>query len=340
MGGAALAQDADKKPAKKPAKKRAPRRRKSDPKTREISVIVPVFDEAGTLEELVQRVAEALSERDHEIVLVDDGSTDGSTDLIRKLAAEKDRVKGVIFRGNFGKAAALTAGFDNSTGRLIVTMDADLQESPEEIPDLLRGLAEGADIVSGWRHRRNDPWHKRWPSRLYNRVTARLTKVHIHDHNCGFKAYRREVWEEISIYGELHRYIPALAAWRRFSVRECKITHRPRRYGSSKYGVLRLFKGFLDLLTVLLLTRFLSRPLHFFGVVGSATASVGFAICAYLTALKLFWGEELSGRPLLLFGVLSIVVGIQLVSIGLLGEMLGHLHRERPEYSVKDVVGG
>jgi glycosyltransferase involved in cell wall biosynthesis len=305
----------------------------------EVSVVVPVLDEAGTLRELVERAGKALQGRDYEIILVDDGSTDGSTEAIRELAASDARVRGIILRGNFGKAAALTAGFEESSGRSIVTIDADLQESPEEIPALLGRLDEGFDVVSGWRRQRNDPWHKRLPSRLYNAVTSLATGVYLHDHNCGFKAYRREVWEEISVHGELHRYIPAMAAWRRFRVAETPVTHSPRRYGRSKYGLKRLLKGFLDLLTVLLITRYMARPLHLFGGAGAAMSATGFLVCLYLTALKLVWGERIGDRPLLLLGVLLIVVGIQLVSVGLLGEMLGHLHRGRREYSVKEVLG-
>ncbi len=305
-----------------------------------LSIVIPVFNEVESLEALHQELGEVAVAEGYklDIIFVDDGSTDGSTELLRQLAEGDPKVKAVIFRGNFGKAAALSAGLGHCTGKYVVTIDADLQESPGQIPEMLAKIADGADVVSGWRATRNDPWHKRWPSKIYNRVTSAVTRVPLHDHNCGFKAYRREVWEEISIHGELHRYIPALAAWRGFKVVEIEVAHRPRGYGRSKYGVTRLFKGFLDLLTVMLLTRYLARPLHLFGVAGIFISGAGFAACGYLTLLKLFTGESIGGRPLLLLGVLLIVVGMQLVVMGLLGEMVAHLNRGQTEYSVREVV--
>jgi glycosyltransferase involved in cell wall biosynthesis len=305
----------------------------------DVTVLVPVMDEAETVEELARRVSVVLdaAQRSHEIVFIDDGSCDDTVGRVRAAHAADSRVKLVRLRRNFGKAAALSAGFDHSRGRLIVTMDGDLQDDPDEIPRFLDTLESlDLDLVSGWKRKRHDPLSKRLPSRLFNWVTRKLASVELHDFNCGFKAYRREVLEQVSIYGELHRYIPVLASRRGFRVGEIAVQHHPRLHGRSKYGWDRLYKGLLDLITVLFITRYTRRPLHLFGVVGLLSAGVGFVICAYLAALW-FVGEPLSNRPLLLLGVLMILVGIQVLTTGLIGEMITYKNFRRVDsYSIKE----
>ena len=303
---------------------------------------MPVLDEAPTVGELSARVAAVLDllGRSFEVVFVDDGSRDGTAGAVRAAHEIDQRVRLVRLRRNFGKAAALTAGIDAARGAVIVTMDGDLQDDPDEIPRLLAALEDGGlDLVSGWKRRRRDPVSKRWPSRLFNWVTRRMARVDLHDFNCGFKAYRREVLDEIAIYGELHRFIPVLASRRGFAVGEIEVTHHPRRHGVSKYGLDRLYKGFLDLLTVLFLTRYTPRPLHLFGLAGVVCFLAGTGINLYLAWIW-FGGQNLSNRPLLLFGVLLMILGIQLLSTGLIGEMITHSSfRRRASYSVRERVG-
>jgi glycosyltransferase involved in cell wall biosynthesis len=307
----------------------------------DLSVLVPVLDEVDSIDELAARVtavAESLG-LSFEIVFVDDGSRDGTTDRVRGAHQRDPRVKLVRLRRNFGKAAALCAGFDHCRGRLVLTMDGDLQDDPDEIPRLLEALeADDLDLVSGWKRQRNDPVTKRWPSRLFNWVTRRVARVPLHDFNSGFKVYRREVLEQVSIYGELHRYIPVLASRRGFRVGEIEVLHHPRRHGASKYGWDRLYKGLLDLITVLFITRYTRRPLHLFGVFGLLFLGLGFAVNLYL-AILWFQGQTLSNRPLLLFGVLLMVLGFQIITTGLLGEMITFKSFRRTDsYSVKELV--
>lgn len=305
-------------------------------------MLVPVLDEADTVEELAVRVGAVLDGigKSCEIVFIDDGSRDGTAAAVRRAHQADPRVKLLRLRRNFGKAAALTAGIEASRGALVITMDGDLQDDPDEIPRFLAKLEdEGLDLVSGWKRRRRDPVSKRYPSRLFNWVTRRLARVDLHDFNCGYKAYRREVLDEISIYGELHRYIPVLASRRGFAVGEIEVTHHPRRHGVSKYGLDRFYKGFLDLLTVLFITRYTPRPLHLFGAGGMACFLAGLGINLYLAVLW-FGGRNLSNRPLLLLGVLLMLLGIQLLSTGLIGEMITHnSFRGRESYSVKERLG-
>jgi glycosyltransferase involved in cell wall biosynthesis len=305
----------------------------------EISVIIPVLDEAETVGELARQIADVLDRlgRSFEILFVDDGSGDGTPARVRDARARDPRVKLVRLRRNFGKAAALSAGFDHSQGRIIVTMDGDLQDDPEEIPRFLELLEEkDLDLVSGWKRRRMDPASKRLPSRLFNWATRRLAQVDLHDFNCGFKAYRREVLAEIAVYGELHRYIPVLASRRGFAIGEIEVQHHPRRHGVSKYGWDRLYKGLLDLITVLFITRYTRRPLHLFGSFGLLFLVAGFLIDAYL-AVAWVYGADLSDRPLLLLGVLLILLGIQVLTTGLIGEMITFKNfRRRDSYSIKE----
>jgi len=305
----------------------------------EVSVILPVLDEVDSLDVLHRELTEVLEHlgRPYEIIFVDDGSRDGSFERIEKLHRSDDRVRCLSFRRNFGKSAALAAGFREARGEIVVTLDADLQDDPAELPRLIGRLEEGGlDLVSGWKHDRQDPRSKTWPSRLFNRVTSYLTGVRLHDFNSGFKVYRREVVEELRLYGELHRFIPALAAWRGFRVAEVPVHHRPRRFGRSKFGSARFWRGCLDLVTVLFLTRYTRRPLHLFGGLGLIAWTVGFAANAYLTALWLSGVHPIGNRPLLAFGVLSMLVGAQFFAVGLLSELvLSYQTRSADEVSVR-----
>lgn len=305
----------------------------------DVSVLVPVLNEAESVAELVDRlrkVFEGLG-RSFEIVFVDDGSVDETVEKIREENAADGRVKMVRLRRNFGKAAAITAGVEASRGRLIVTIDGDLQDVPEEIPRFIDKLeSEDLDLVSGWKKNRQDPLSKRLPSKLFNAVTGWLAQVELHDFNCGFKLYRREVLEQVSVYGELHRYIPVLASRQGFKIGEIKVAHERRRHGVSKYGWDRFYKGLLDLITVLFITKYTRRPLHLFGGIGLAAIAGGFLIDAYLAVLW-FFGQPLSNRPLLFLGILLMVLGFQVLTTGLLGEMITFKNFRRGDsYSVKE----
>ena len=308
----------------------------------DITVLVPVLDEEATVHELVERVCATLDGRGQsfEIVFVDDGSRDSTCRRIREANARDPRVKLVRFRRNFGKAAALSAGVEHSRGAIVITIDGDLQDLPEEIPRFLDRLEQDdLDLVSGWKRDRQDPPSKRYPSKLFNWVTRRLAQVELHDFNCGFKAYRREVLEEVAIYGELHRYIPVLASRRGFRIGELPVAHARRQHGRSKYGWDRLYKGLLDLITVLFITKYTRRPLHLFGVFGLGAFGTGFGINLYLAILWLFFDEPLSNRPLLLLGVLLMVLGFQVLTTGLIGEMITFkTFRRQHSYSIRELV--
>ena len=307
----------------------------------EVSIIVPVLNEAGTVLELSRRVAEVMERIGHrfEILFVDDGSSDETRQRVKEAHEIDDRVKLVSLRRNFGKAAALCAGFDHSSGQILITMDGDLQDEPDEIPRFLEKLeSENLDLVSGWKQQRQDPASKRYPSRLFNWVTRKLASVDLHDFNCGFKAYRREVLDEIALYGELHRYIPVLASRRGFALGELSVVHHPREHGTSKYGWDRYYKGLLDLITVLFITKYTRRPLHLFGMIGLSSLFVGLGINLYLAILWLS-GQTLSNRPLLLLGILLMLLGIQVLTTGLIGEMITFKNFNRTDtYSVKERV--
>lgn len=310
-----------------------------------ISVVVPVYNESESLGPLHGEFA-AVAEKhglELDIVFIDDGSKDNSWEVIRQLAAEDRRVRGVRFRRNFGKAAALSAGFHAARGDIIITLDADLQDDPNEIPRFLAALNEGRDVVSGWKRRRLDPWHKVYPSRVFNFMVSWLMDVPLHDHNCGMKAYRREVFKEIRLYGELHRFIPVLAAARGFKVGEIEINHRPRKFGYSKYGVRRFVKGFLDLMTVKFLTGFGQRPQHLLGSWGLVFFFLGGLGIAVLTfewfATQFGWDSypPLHQRPLLLYSVGSLLLGFQMMSIGLLAELItSYQGSDEDSYSIKE----
>lgn len=295
-----------------------------------ISVVIPVFDEELSVAVLYRELESTLEPlgRPWEAVFVDDGSADGTFGALTRLHAGHENVRVVRLRRNFGKAAALDAGFAEAAGELIVTIDGDLQDDPAEIPRLLAKLDEGYDLVSGWKTKRRDPITRRVPSRLFNGVAGRVSGLRLHDMNCGLKAYRAEVVRGMRLYGELHRYIPILAHYRGYRVTEVPVNHRPREHGRSRYGVERYVRGFLDLLTVTFMGRYRHRPLHLFGGVGLLTSVAGIAILLYLTALKLA-GQAIGHRPLLTLGVLLVVVGIQFLSLGLLSELITSQHEER-----------
>src|SRR6266480_2280565 len=295
-----------------------------------ISVVVPVHDEERTVALLFDELQAALDPLDQpwEAVFVDDGSTDGSFGALTRLHNAYDNVRVVRLRRNFGKAAALAAGFANAQGDIVVTIDGDLQDDPTEIPRLLAKLDEGFDLVSGWKAHRRDPITRRAPSRIFNWVTGRVSGLRLHDLNCGLKAYRAEVVQGLRLYGELHRFIPVLAHYRGYRIAELPVNHRPREHGRSRYGVERYVRGFLDLLTVTFMGRYRHRPLHLFGGLGFFLGAVGTAILVYLTVLKAT-GHAIGQRPLLTLGVLLVVVGLQFFSLGLLSEMVTSHHEER-----------
>ena len=301
------------------------------------------MNEEATLRELWEGIAASvrgwMSPGDtFEVVFVDDGSTDESVKVTEELIAENPEIKLIQLRGNFGKSAALAAGFLEAEGDVVFTMDADLQDDPKEIPRFLEKLAEGYDLVSGYKKTRHDPITKVLPSRVFNWMVRTLTGTKLHDVNCGFKAYRSVVVDNVQLYGELHRFVPILAHARRFRIAEIAVEHHPRKHGVSKFGGGRFFRGLADLLTVFFLMKYERRPAHFFGLFGAVSALVGFVICAYLSVL---WatGEPIGHRPLLILGVLLVVVGIQFLATGLIAELLVHLGGTRPPYLVRRVIG-
>jgi glycosyltransferase involved in cell wall biosynthesis len=309
----------------------------------QVSVVVPLLNEEATLAALYDELTAALAGLRWEVVFVDDGSTDGSHAELVRLHDASPNVRVITFRRNFGKAAALNAGFGQAAGDVIVTMDADLQDDPAEIPRMLARLEEGADLVSGWKETRRDPLSRRAFSKVFNGMIRLVSGVRLHDVNCGLKAYRAEVVRDLPLYGELHRFVPVLAHQRGYAVAELAVNHRPRQHGRSRYGLERYLRGFLDLLTVSFIGRYRFRPLHLFGGLGMATGATGTLILAYLALLKLT-GHAIGGRPLLLLGVLLAVVGLQFFSLGLIGEMLTSQHeekadrRERVRLYVRDVL--
>ncbi len=321
-----------------------------------ISIVIPVYNEAESLEALHAEIDEVVKAHGYqvEIIFVNDGSTDDSWQVIERLAARDERVRAIRFRRNFGKAAALSAGFDDARGELVFTMDADLQDDPHEIPEFLAKMDQNLDVVSGWKKTRHDPWHKVLPSRIFNGMVSRLTGVQLHDHNCGFKCYRREIFNEVRLYGELHRFVPVLAAARGWRVGEIVVHHRPREHGHSKYGVTRIVKGFLDLLTVKFLTGFGQRPQHMLGTFGLCSFFLGLA---GLTLLAVLWGFSrmmffagwidadwvLHLRehfPAVIYSLAMLLMGVQLMSIGFVAELItAYMGKDISAYSVAQRVG-
>jgi glycosyltransferase involved in cell wall biosynthesis len=319
--------------------------RPARPVGRSISIVVPLLNEAATVSSLYEEIAAALADSgdEWEVVYVDDGSTDGSYRELVRLHAAFTNVRVVRLRRNFGKAAALAAGIEAAGGEVIVTMDADLQDDPAEIPRLIEKLDEGYDVVSGWKCDRQDPLVRRVVSRIYNSATALATGVRLHDMNCGLKAYRAEVFEHVRLYGERHRFVPVLAHHLGFSVTELPVNHRPRLNGRSRFGIERYLRSPFDLLTIVFMGRYRYRPLHLFGGVGLIASLAGTAILLYLTAEKI-GGAGIGNRPLLMLGVLLVVVGVQFLSLGLIGEMLTSQHEEngrstrRPPAQIRDIL--
>ena len=290
----------------------------------DVSVVVPLLNEVDSLQELTDRIHEALSEHwTYEVILVDDGSTDGSWEKIAVLSRISPNIRGIRFRRNYGKSPALQQGFRQARGKYIATMDADLQDDPAEVPLMIRLMEEkDLDLVSGWKKVRYDPISKTIPSRFFNYVTSLTTGIRLHDFNCGLKVYRGEVVRHLRLYGELHRYIPYLAKQQGFDrIDEKVVQHHPRKHGVPKFGLSRFIKGFLDLLTLLFLGHYMKRPMHFFGGFGTLFLLIGGGITTYMTIMRLFFEVYLSGRPLFLFGILFLILGVQLFAIGFLGEI-------------------
>jgi len=320
-----------------------------------LSAVIPVLNEAESLPALYGELCDVAQSNNYEleILFVDDGSTDGSWDEVEKLAAHDARVRGIRFRRNFGKAAALAAGFSAARGELVVTLDADLQDDPREIPRFLAEIDKGLDCISGWKQVRHDPWHKVGPSRAFNWLVGALTGVKLHDHNCGFKCYRREIFNEVRLYGELHRFVPVLAAARGWKVGEIVVNHRARKFGRSKYGVTRIVKGFLDLLTVYFLTGFEQRPQHLLGTLGIGAFAVGLLGLTYLTITWVLanltdWNtrfpawhfKPLHERPAVLYSIGMLLLGAQFISMGFLAELFtAYYGRTAVPYSIKQRAG-
>ena len=309
-----------------------------------LSIVIPIFNEEDNVPILAEEIRQALDPHGigYEVIAVDDGSTDASWNRLEAVRAADPRWVLVALRRNFGQTAALSAGFDHARGAVIVPLDGDLQNDPADIPHLLT-FAKDYDIVSGWRKNRQDPFvSRRLPSLFANWLISRVTGIRLHDYGCTLKAYRHEVVEHLHLYGEMHRFIPAIASWMGITFVEVETHHRPRRFGRSKYGILRTVRVILDLITVKFLLSFATKPIQVFGLLGIGAVATGGAIGAYLTALKLFWGAQIGGRPLLFLAALLIVVGVQLVVMGLLGEMLVRVYHEsqrKPIYMVKRVEG-
>ncbi len=310
----------------------------------DLSVVVPVYNEEENLEPLIHEIRSVLDPlgKRYELILVDDGSTDGTYGVLSRLHEAEPRLKVLRFKRNFGQTAAVAAGLAYAQGEVIVAMDGDGQNDPKDIPALLEKLEEGFDLVSGWRSPRRDPfWSRRLPSRIANGLISWMTQVKLHDYGCTLKAIRREVAKDLKLYGEMHRFIPAIAFERGARIAEIKVHHRPRRWGRSKYGIARTFRVILDLLTVKFLLSYATRPLHIFGLVGLISGALGFLIAVYLTIGKIFYQLDIGGRPLLLLAVLLIVIGFQFVTMGLLGEMLArtyHESQDKPIYVIKEIL--
>lgn len=309
-----------------------------------LSLVIPIYNEAENLRPLYERIRAALAQTswEYEIILVDDGSSDGSDAILEMLHTEDPRLKVIRFRRNFGQTAALAAGFAYAHGEVIVSLDGDLQNDPMDIPLLIAKLNEGYDLVNGWRVNRQDPfWHRRLPSHVANTMISLTTGVALHDYGCTLKAFRRDVAKRLKLYGEMHRFIPALVSDLGGKIAELPVSHHPRSRGSSKYGLARTLWVMLDLLTVKFLSNYATRPSHLFGLLGAISALLGMMITIWLGLQKMLFAVRLANRPLLLLGILLIVIGVQFVSMGLIGEMLArtyHESQEKPIYAIKDVL--
>lgn len=311
----------------------------------DISVVVPLYNEEESLPELVAWIDRVMKENQfsYEVVMIDDGSRDTSWEVIQGLEKQFPTVRGIRFQRNYGKSAALHVGFQAVEGEVVITMDADMQDSPDEVPHLYKMITEeGFDLVSGYKQKRYDPISKTIPSKFFNRITRMVSGIHnLHDFNCGLKAYRQEVVKNIEVYGEMHRYIPLLAKWAGFlKIGERVVEHRARKYGTTKFGLNRFINGFLDLISIVFTHKYLKQPMHFFGTWGVVFTFLGFGVLTYLTVLKLFWGMGMSPRlPALMFGTIALLFGMILFSTGLLAEMIGRQSPYKNEYRIKERLG-
>lgn len=315
-----------------------------------ISVIVPLFNEAESLPELSSWISRVMSENGftYELILVDDGSNDGSWEVIEQLKSQLPQIVGIKFRRNYGKSAALNVGFEAAQGNVIITMDADLQDSPDEIPELYRKIIqEKFDLVSGWKQKRHDPLTKTIPTKLFNNVTRRMSGIHnLHDFNCGLKAYRKEVVKSIEVYGEMHRYIPVIAKWAGFTrIGEQVVEHRPRKYGTTKFGFSRFVNGFLDLLSIFFVGKFAKRPMHFFGTMGALSFLTGTVMALWIIGEKLYhiarhipYTREVVDQPLFYIALVAIIVGFQLFLTGFIAELVSRNSPERNSYQIEKTV--
>ena len=319
-------------------------------KKRDISVIVPLYNEEESLGELCQWISRVMQEHrfTYEIVLVDDGSTDRSWEVVENIFSTNSHVRGIRFNRNYGKSAALNTGFKASRGEVVITMDADLQDSPDEIPELFRLIKEEKyDLISGWKKKRHDPFSKTIPSKFFNWVTRRISDIELHDFNCGLKAYRKDVVKNIDIYGEMHRYIPVIAKWRGFSrIGEKVVQHRARKFGATKFGWERFITGFLDLLSITFVSKFKQRPMHFFGVLGTLSFLTGFLLTCWIIGEKLYRiathqppAREVTEQPLFFLALVALVIGVQLFLAGFLAEMMVMNNSKKKEYLVIDQIG-
>lgn len=310
-----------------------------------ITVVIPLFNEEESLPELVSWIESVMNVNNfsYEVILVDDGSRDGSWKVIEQLSARNSNVKGVKFRRNYGKSAALNEGFALASGEVVITMDADLQDSPEEIPELYRMIIdEGYDLVSGWKKKRYDSkLTKNLPSKIYNAATRRMSGLKLHDFNCGLKAYKNEVVKNIEIYGEMHRYIPMIAKWAGFrKIGEKVVTHQARKFGTTKFGAERFIHGFLDLLSIAFVTRFGRKPMHLFGLLGTLIFAIGFVIAGYLAYARIFMDVyRMTERPLFYFGLLAMILGTQLFLTGFLAELIARNNSDRNKYQIEKMIG-
>jgi len=305
-----------------------------------VTVVIPLLNEEESLKELSQKLEVVLEgiNCNYEVIFVDDGSTDRSFDRIRDIHASNSRFKCIKFRKNYGKSAALAAGFKASKGSYVITMDADLQDDPNEIPELLKTLQSGYDLVSGWKKVRYDPFIKRNTSKIFNYVTSKLSGVRLHDFNCGIKGYKRDVVKSLKVYGEMHRYLPALAHLAGFKVTEKVVKHHPRKFGKTKFGASRFVNGFLDVITVVFTNKYMKKPLHLFGMLGLLSFLSGFLITLYLTYLKFFEGASISNRPLFLVGILFIIIGVQFISLGLIAEMITKTNAHEEDFLIEKTL--
>lgn len=311
----------------------------------EVSIVVPAYNEAENLPYLCREIAEAMRNvtNSYEIIIVNDGSSDNTEKVVEDLFKEDSRhIIGIHFRSNFGKASALKAGFQQSQGNIIITMDADLQDDPKEIPRFIAKIKEDYGLVSGWKQNRKDSFIKNNSSKFFNSVTSLFSKIKLHDFNCGFKAYQKEVAKSLDLYGQLHRYIPVIVGNQGYKIAEIPVHHRKRKFGKSKYGPVRFLNGFLDLLTVMILTKYFKRPAHFFGGFGAIALAAGSIVSSYIVYLRLIYGDIQGHVPLFIAGILLIMVGIQLISLGLIGEMFVKIStkKEEDDNKIKQIVAG